>query len=625
MSTVNRITGAVTGWDTDSMVKSLMKAEQSKLDKVKQDKQVSEWKKDAYKEFSSLLRGLQSEYFDVLKTSQNLRSTAMYNTYSSSITVDGATSTKVSAITSAESSIGNIEISSITGLASKDTWTSEDEVNSLMENGVVDVDILNTMVLQDKKRMKLTVDGISKEITLAGGYLSVDDLKTKLQAQIDSAFGSGQVTLGTSGASLTIQSPGHSVTFNTVDSLVLNTLGLYDGASNTISTGKSLKDVFGIGTSDLDFSINGVTAASLGITEDTTVAQLMDKFNSSEAGVTLRYSAISNKMTLVSNGEGAANNITLTDAGGFLSGKLKFTEAARNSGTDAVLVINGVATTRSSNTFTVDGTTVTLKDTHTVGSSIKVGVTSDTSHVVNVIKGFVDKYNELVTKLGTAVGEKRYYSYKPLTEEQREGMSEDDITLWESKAKSGLLKSDPLLISLQNKLRRALVDEVEGVGINMSDIGITTSANYLDNGKLSVNESKLKLALEQRPTEVIQLFAKQSSYEYSDGDNRSLRYGENGIANRLNDILNDNIRLSQDEDGNRGTLIDKAGSELNATDTKSYLAKQIAAHDKRIETLLELLADREEKYYNQFARMETALQKLNAQSASLISSMGGGS
>lgn len=623
MSTVNRLTGAVTGWDTDQMVKDLIKLEQAKVDKVKQDKQVAQWQKDAYKEFSTLLRGLQSEYFDVLKPAQNLRSSAMYNLYSAAVTSGGSTSTKVSAITSADSVAGDITISQIGQLAGKDKWTSASEVKNLTENGFVAVTQLNTFIAQGNDEFKVTLDGVSKNIILAGSYTDAADVGTKLQAQINAAFGTGKVTVGVDGSNaLTFVSSGHSLKFSTVDPLVLSTMGLYDGATNTLENDQTLQAAFGVAATDLDFSINGVTSASLGITETTTVAELMNKINNSSAGVTLRYSAISNKMTLESNSEGSINDITLTDTSGFFAGKLKVDGTVRTHGQDAQLTINGVATTRSSNTFEVDGTTLTLKETHAAGTDIKIGVTGSSDSVVETIKGFVTKYNELLGKLGGAIGEKRYYDYRPLTDDVKADMSDTDIEAWETKAKSGLLRADPILLNIQSKLRRALSDSVDGVDLKLSDIGITTSSNYLENGKLILDEAKLKTALSQRPTEVVQLFSKQSDKSYSDESGKTERYSENGIANRINDLLNDNIRLSRNSTGSRGALIDKAGSELNSTDTSSYLAKKITGYDTRIATLLDLLTTKETKYYNQFSRMETALQKLNAQSSSLMSSMG---
>lgn len=623
MSTVNRLTGAVTGWDTDQMVKDLIKLEQAKVDKVKQDKQVAQWQKDAYKEFSTLLRGLQSEYFDVLKPAQNLRSSAMYNLYSAAVTSGGSTSTKVSAITSADSVAGDITISQIGQLAGKDKWTSASEVKNLTENGFVAVAQLNTFIAQGNDEFKVTLDGVSKNITLAGSYTDAADVGTKLQAQINAAFGTGKVTVGVDGSNaLTFVSSGHSLKFSTVDPLVLSTMGLYDGATNTLENDQTLQAAFGVAATDLDFSINGVTSASLGITETTTVAELMNKVNNSSAGVTLRYSAISNKMTLESNSEGSINDITLTDTSGFFAGKLKVDGTVRTHGQDAQLTINGVATTRSSNTFEVDGTTLTLKETHAAGTDIKIGVTGSSDSVVETIKGFVTKYNELLGKLGGAIGEKRYYDYRPLTDDVKADMSDTDIEAWETKAKSGLLRADPILLNIQSKLRRALSDSVDGVDLKLSDIGITTSSNYLENGKLILDETKLKTALSQRPTEVVQFFSKQSDKSYTNESSKAERYSENGIANRINDLLNDNIRLSRNSTGSRGALIDKAGSELNSTDTSSYLAKKITGYDTRIASLLDLLTTKETKYYNQFSRMETALQKLNAQSSSLMSSMG---
>jgi len=622
MSSISRVTGTVTGWDTDTMVKDLIKLEQAKVDKVQQNRDYADWQKDAYKEFSTLLRGLQSEYFDVLKPSQNLRSTSMYNLFTTSVTSGGTASTKVTATTSSSSAAGEITISAITALARKDKITSASEVKDLTHNQFASTSTLNTLISQGKDELKVTLDGVSKTITLAGGYTDVSDLSSELQTKLDTAFGAGKVTVGLDGAALSFVSSGHSLKFNTVDSAVLTGMGLYDGSSNVLEKDQTLGTVFGVNSSELDFTINGVTSASLGITSTTTVGELMDKINNSDAGVSLRYSSITNKFTFEATQEGSVNIINLTDTSSFFSGKLKLDGTVRLPGQDATVTVNGVTTTRSSNTFEVDGVSLTLKEEHAPGDPIKIGISSDATSVSTIIKGFVTKYNELVDKLGTSIGEKRYYSYKPLTDVEKEDMTEDQIKLWETKAKSGLLRSDTLLQSVQTKLRRALTDSVEGVNMSLAEMGIATSANYLENGKLMVDDTKLKKALTEKPAEVIKLFTGQSEYDYTDEDNRAQRYSDNGLGNRFNDIINDNIRLSRDSKGNRGLLIDKAGSELSTTDTISELAKKIKTYDTKITTLLELLSDKEDKYYNQFGRMETALQKMNSQTSSLLSSLG---
>jgi flagellar hook-associated protein 2 len=119
------------------------------------------------------------------------------------------------------------------------------------------------------------------------------------------------------------------------------------------------------------------------------------------------------------------------------------------------------------------------------------------------------------------------------------------------------------------------------------------------------------------------LFTKESEVAYTDYSNRSSRYNQNGLSHRIHDIIQDNIRLTRDDDGNKGYLIDKAGIETG-TDSTSYMAERIQEMDDKIDDLLDLLANQEEKYYSQFAAMESAMSQLSNQSAWLASQFGGG-
>jgi flagellar hook-associated protein 2 len=99
------------------------------------------------------------------------------------------------------------------------------------------------------------------------------------------------------------------------------------------------------------------------------------------------------------------------------------------------------------------------------------------------------------------LSEERYRKFPPLTEEQKKDMSENDIKLWEEKAKSGLLRSDPLLDRIVRDLRYAVSSSVAGLPKEMnslSAIGITTG-DWREKGKLHINEDKLRDAIAKDP------------------------------------------------------------------------------------------------------------------------------
>ena len=78
---------------------------------------------------------------------------------------------------------------------------------------------------------------------------------------------------------------------------------------------------------------------------------------------------------------------------------------------------------------------------------------NDSSKVFENVKNFITKYNELIDKIQTKTSEERYRNYTPLTDAQREQLSDKQQEQWEEKAKSGLLRNDSILTNLLTKMR----------------------------------------------------------------------------------------------------------------------------------------------------------------------------
>ncbi len=623
MSTVNRVNGLVSGFDTETLVKSLMKLERTKTDKVFRDKQSVTWQKDAYKEMMSLFRGFQSDFLDVLKPGSNLRSATAFSAFTAGAKISGTDTSKVSVTTSSSSTQGTITINQITQLATKDTWQSSGDVKAL-EGTAVDVAALNAEIAGGNNTIKVTVDGVTKSIDLAGGYdallASPTDVVADLQSKLNTAFGNGKIAVSVSAGKLSMDSTGSSVTVSTEDANVLGKLGFTSGDSNVLSTATTLASAFGVadGNGTLEFSINGVSSTTMGITAADSIQTMMQKINVSSAGVTMSYSTLTNGFSMKANSEGVANNITLTDTNGFFSNKLKLSTASgRTQGQDAMLTVNGVATTRSTNNVVVDGTTIQLKETSAV--AIDITINANTAPTKDNIVKFVNRYNELIEKVNSKISEAKDRDYTPLTDDEKADMSESEITQWETKAKTGLLRGDSMLSGMMTQLRQVFNDSVSGSGITLKEMGITTSSAYTDRGKLIIDETKLDAALASKSKEITAFFTTESSFKYGDSANSGTRYAENGLAARVNDILNNNIRTSRDANGMKGFLVEKAGYEKATSDTSSDLAKKITALNTRYATLLEKMNDMEDRYYAKFTAMESALSTMNAQSTSLTS------
>ena len=631
MSDMLRITGLVSGMDTDATIKKLINIEQIKVDRAKQERQYLEWQKEDYKEIANLLRGFQDEYFDVLNSDTFMLSTNTFNLFSGSATIDGLESNAVSIKTSSSSVKGSIKINSVDQPATKDKWVSDSEVRgNIVSSEMASFDGTN-VAYTDNKLLSFTLDGETRTINLDNGLTTNDEIAANLTTKLKEAFTNVDITVATSGADpnktmefhiykdgTTSAETGHTLTVGSTNSALLSDLGLKAGLSSSVNSSMSLEDTFGI-TSNQVISINDKTFS---FTKDTTVTEMMNEINTSDMGVTISYDAFNDKFSLESNIVGTDSNITVIDSVDTLFSKMKLEEGNLSNieAQNAIFTVNDVLTTRSSNTFELSGTTITINEK--ISSAMIIDVTSDTKEVKDLVVGFVAKYNDMITKINDKLGERKNYDYKPLTSEQKEAMGDDEVEKWELEARKGGLRNDSTLENLTRKLRQALYESVDGLGISLSDMGIQTSSTYTEAGKLVVDETKLDKALQERPNEVIELFTKNSSTTYSSFTNESTRYKENGLGHRISDIIKDNIRITRDDSNRKGYLIEKAGL-ATGVDASSEMANRILEMDDKIADLLDMLSKKEANYYAEFARMESAMSKYSSQSAWLTQQFGG--
>lgn len=451
--------------------------------------------------------------------------------------------------------------------------------------------------------------------------------------------------LGTSSTIKLSESADGKILFNSTTSNQITiagnaaaTLGISSGFKLDQSTSDKMVNIVNpAGMDSVSFTINGkaynydFTKTSNEATngaKDKTISDILNDI-SKGSNVDISYSQLDRKFYMTSKSTGSSQNITITDDdNGFIQNLFGTTTATK--GTDVVVKItqpNGSSNTliQSSNNFTVDGISYTLNSKPT--SSVTFGVKGDTEGTFNKIKGFIDSYNELIGKISSTVEEKKQYTYLPLTDEEKESMSEEQIEKWETKAKQGILSGDSTLENMLLQMRRAFTDKVEGAGTDFFQIGLNTSSDVSQRGKIIINEEKLTAALKSDPDKVMNLFIQKSTSQsyYSRSmktDDRKVRYNEEGIFNRLSDILEDNISTYRDSNGKKGTLLEIAGIKGDFTEFKNTLTDQIEDKKTRIDEMLERIYDKEERYYKQFAQLETAMNNMNSQSSWLASQLG---
>lgn len=376
-----------------------------------------------------------------------------------------------------------------------------------------------------------------------------------------------------------------TVTINSIDHLaeaaILKSTDVYTGAAYSADIKLSeLQLAQGFvfdGSGEISFSING---KPLKFNGDNTIGELINAVNSSGAGVKMSYSSLTKGFTIkaASTGSESVIDIVNTSGNAFSAGGAFGITAGTYHGADAQLTIDNRAVTRSSNTFTIDGITYEL--TGETADPVTFTVNQDVDSTVNRIKEFVEAYNGLVGDLQEKVEEQVYRKYPPLSDTQKEDMTDKEIEMWEEKAKSGMLHNDSYITSLLTTLRSSFYTAVEGAGISLSDIGFNTGL-YSDGAKINIDESKLRNAIANDPAKFKDLFTKDA-----DG------FKGSGLMVRISDAL-----LSYTKET---TSVALDNLEERISDSKDRIAELQKSKD-----------DREAVLWQRFSAMETAMSKLN--------------
>ncbi len=394
-----------------------------------------------------------------------------------------------------------------------------------------------------------------------------------------------------------------------------------------------------LGNAKQSITINGKT---IEVEKDASVSSIIDAINNDpDMGVNVSYMQNSDKFVITAKAEGASGEIVLgkkkadgTDAGD----KSDITNILFSSigaadikkGQDAIVTVQYAGSSeqvnlvRSSNSFTQDGLNITLKGTFgaykeqnagenpvnaeididknaEAGNEVTFEAKTNTDSLLTTIKDMVAAYNEIVDLVNGLASTKPDRDYAPLTDEQKEEMTEEQIEKWEKKAKEGILFGDDLMRGLSSDLRFV----ISGSFVKeLSEIGITEAAGYTSNGKLVIDENKLKNALESEPDKVAKLFTDK----------------DNGLMSNMKKVTDSYAKTW----GTKGSLIQRAGSESAAVSlTDNELYKSMKDIDDIIKQLQARLKSEQDRYIAQFTRLETAIAQMNSQS-SYLSSMSGG-
>ena len=500
--------------------------------------------------------------------------------------------------------------------------------------------------LLSEKKLTFSYNGTKGEIQLNkyDASTTLEKVKEDLQTKLDEAFGKGRIKVGDENGSLSFKTmiPGGTEDKSSTLSILSGAglvgeggvFGIAAGASNRINLSATV-DKAGFKTADFSgslkdddsyyLSINGVEIE--GITKDSTVNEIMEKINNSKAGVKVSYQSISDQFVITSTENGAAGEITFDAAkdGKSNLAALMFgtpTEGTNyTKGQDAILSVSypgskdEIEITRASNSFDLDGINVTLKGTFGYDASgAKISDTEavtftgsvDSENTTKTVKEMIEAFNDILKLVNTEVSTKPNRKYAPLTDEQKEELSDKTIEKWEEKAKAGLLFADNDLRMMANSMRTVINAADRS---KLSEMGITVSDNYKDNGKLVFDEAKFKAALEKDPEAVKEVLNRSAT---DSGDT-----SQAGLLTRISSIMD---RYGKTTGATKGVLVERAGSVHAPTSIlKNSLQKQLDSIDTYIDKLNDKLKTEQDRYISQFTSLETLINQMNSQSSYLSS------
>lgn len=500
-----RLTGMMSGMDTESIIQQLVESRKTKVDKTKKAQTKLNWKQDAWKSLNTKLQNLQKKYLS------NMRFATDY----------AKKTTKVS---------NSNKVSVITG---------ESAVNGVQS---------------------LRIESLAKSGYMTGGKLEAKD---------------GELT-------------------------ALSKISDIAGVDSSINGQK------------IHIETNDKKSADIEINSETTISDVLTQLKS--IGVNANFDAKQQRFYISSKEMGGANDFTITGAADALSALGLNTsdsgdkKATKVDGQDAVIYLNDARYTSTNNTFEINGLTFTALDVTTGTEEITVTTQNDTDGIYDMLKNFLKEYNSIINEMDKLYNADSAKGYEPLTNEEKEAMSESDIKEWETKIKDSLLRRDENISTVSSALKSIMSSgiEVNGKTMYLSSFGINTLSYFEaadnernayhidgdpDDASTSGNADKLKSMIASDPDTVISFFTQLSKNMY---DKMS--------------------ELSTSVEGYRtyGNFYD---DKKMKSDYDDYTSK--------ISELEKKLADYEDKWYSKFSAMETALAKMQ-QNASAVTSLLGG-
>lgn len=280
--------------------------------------------------------------------------------------------------------------------------------------------------------------------------------------------------------------------------------------------------------------------------------------------------------------------------------------ASRVDAQDAKITLNNADFTSNSNVFNINGLTIKATAKTADGETLSINTDTDTQGIYDKIKDFLTDYNNIINELTSLYNADSAKGYEPLTDDEKESMSDKEVEKWETKIKDSILRNDSTVGGVMNAMTAAMMKSytINGKSYSLNSFGIHTQG-YLN-------------------------AAKNEQYAYHiDGDEDDTI--TSGNTDKLMDMINNNPEdleefMKQLTSGLYSALDSKMKSTTMSSAYTIYNDKQMTKEYNNYTTEIKewetKISDLEDRYYKQFSTMETQLAKMQSTTSSLTSMLG---
>lgn len=640
-----RITGMYSGLDTESIIQELVKARSTKVEKLKKDKTKLEWKQEAWSSLNTKIKSFQGKISELrFSTAYKKKTTSVSNSSAVSVitgenAMNGVQSLSIKKLAKSGymtgAKLNKADGSAVTG----DTKISELALKDAAGNAVTGLPAIN-----GSGSFSITANGVTKKVDVTADTTISEMAGLLKNAGVDANFDEKNGRIFIASSSSGTESDFAITADNAIGFTALSVLGINEslGANLDADKNENLKTLktyqalasfsfrlASIGTKEVPYTEDVEKKDADGNTilddEGNPVMETVEKTKTvldTEdffAGLSVDdelYKAIKGELEdpakTPTTEELDAAIARLTERAAFAGSVLDtsiFTEsmysgeAVRIAGQDAKIELNGVEYTSGTNNIEVNGITFTALSE---ADDITVTTQDDTDGIYDMIRDIFKAYNELINEIDKLYNADAATKFEPLTDEEKEEMSEKEIEKWEQKIKDSILRKDTTLGTFSQSVKNIMLQgfEVNGTKMYLSNFGIETMSYFLaaeneknafhiagnsDDPLVSGNADKLKTMIANEPDKVVSFFTQ--------------------LSRELSSKFDDLSAMTDDSSFGSFYADKKYKSDISSFETKvSEAEKKLAAY--------------EDKYYKKFSDMEVALSKLESSTSSITSLLG---